>query len=110
MAPAPHTRLASLARHLQCPVAVAAQAAGVSIDLTGKVAVVTGATGQLGRTMVRTLGRAGADVAVHYRSDKAGAEALCAELSDMGRRSVAVFADVGDKQSVDTMQRQIERA
>jgi 3-oxoacyl-[acyl-carrier protein] reductase len=86
---------------------VAAAAAGISIDLSGKVAVVTGATGQLGRVMVRTLARAGADVAVHYRSDKSGAEELCAELGAMGRRGLAVYADVGSKESINSMQQQI---
>ena len=36
------------------------------IDLTGKIAVVTGASGQLGRVLARTLARCGADVALHY--------------------------------------------
>ena len=75
----------------------------MTIDLSGKIAVVTGATGQLGRVMVRTLGEAGADVAVHYRSDQAGAESLCDELRSMGRRACACYADIGDRASIDEM-------
>ena len=54
--------------------------------------------------MVRTLGTAGADVAVHYRSDKAGAEDLVAELQAMGRRGCAVYADITDSASIAVMQ------
>ena len=92
-------RLRTLAGHIHAP----APAAGVTIDLSGKIAVVTGATGQLGRVMVRTLGTAGADVAVHYRSDKAGAEDLVAVLRAMGRRGCAVYADISDSASIADM-------
>ena len=70
----------------------------------------TGATGQLGRVMVRTLGVAGADVAVHYRSDKDGAESLCEELRSMGRRACAVYADIGDADSINDMKATIGKA
>jgi len=75
----------------------------ISIDLTGKRALITGATGQLGRVMARTLAEAGADIALHYHGNAAKAESLVAELQAMGRRSIAVQADVGDKASVDAM-------
>jgi 3-oxoacyl-[acyl-carrier protein] reductase len=66
------------------------------IDLSGKIAIVTGATGQLGRVMVRTLASCGADVAIHYRSSADMALALCEEVKAMGRRALAVQADVTD--------------
>ncbi len=72
----------------------------MKIDLSKKVAVVTGATGQLGRVMARTLADCGADVAVHYLQNKSGALALCRELREAGVRSLAVQADVGDLSSV----------
>ena len=40
----------------------------IPIDLSGKLALITGATGELGRVMVRTLARAGADVVIHYHT------------------------------------------
>jgi len=66
----------------------------LAIDLSNRIAVVTGGAGELGRTMVRTLGRAGADVAVHYRTKRDMADKLVAELRAMCRRAMAVQADV----------------
>jgi 3-oxoacyl-[acyl-carrier protein] reductase len=66
----------------------------INIDLTGKIAVVTGGTGQLGRTMVRTLAECGADVAINYVQNKTMATELVAELEAKGRRAAMVQADV----------------
>jgi 3-oxoacyl-[acyl-carrier protein] reductase len=70
------------------------------IDLTNKIAVVTGASGQLGRVMVRTLARCGADVAIHYLHNRAKAEELQEETAALGIRSMAVQGDVKDFDSV----------
>lgn len=75
----------------------------LQLDLSGRVALVTGAAGQLGRVMVRTLARCGADVAVHYQRSADVAAALVADVQALGRRSVAVAADVGDPAAVNTM-------
>ena len=64
------------------------------IDLTGKVAIVTGGTRGIGASIVRTLAKAGADVALNYRKSSAEAEALIKELEGMGRKAIAVQADV----------------
>lgn len=72
----------------------------MEIDLTGRIALVTGATGELGRVMARTLAACGADVAVHYRTREDGALALVREIGDLGRRAMAVQADVADLDSV----------
>ena len=72
----------------------------LTLDLTGKIAVVTGATGQLGRVMARTLAGCGADIALHYHKNAEKAAELKAEIEGMGRRAVAVQADVCDKNSV----------
>jgi len=67
---------------------------GMNIDLHGRLALVTGGSGQLGRVMCRTLARCGADVAVHYHRNREGAEGLVTELRATGVRAHAVQADV----------------
>ena len=64
----------------------------VSIDLSGKTALVTGGSGQLGRVMVRRLAQAGAAVLVHYNQNGEKAEALVRELEAAGTRAAAVQA------------------
>ncbi|MEM7534727.1 MAG: SDR family oxidoreductase [Chloroflexota bacterium] len=75
----------------------------MSIDLSRKVALVTGATGQLGRVMVRTLAEAGADVVVHYNQNINKALELCDEVRQMGRQTLAVTGNVGVKADVFAM-------
>jgi len=64
------------------------------IDLSGKVAIVTGGTRGIGAEIVRTLARLGADVALNYRKSVDEAAALIAEIEGLGRRGLAVQADV----------------
>lgn len=66
----------------------------LAIDLNRKLAVVTGATGQLGRVMVRTLAQAGADIAICYLQNAAQALALAAEVRALGRRAATFQADI----------------
>jgi 3-oxoacyl-[acyl-carrier protein] reductase len=75
----------------------------MKIDLSGKIAVVTGAAGDLGRVIARTLASCGADVAVHYHSRKDLAEKFAKEIRATGRRAAVVQADVGDAASVAAM-------
>ncbi len=79
------------------------------IDLTNKTAVVTGAAGDLGRVIARTLAACGADVAVHYKSNRAMAEKIVEEICGIGRRATAVQADVGDAAAVEAMHAEIVR-
>ena len=76
----------------------------VEINLTGKIAVITGATGQLGRVMVRTLASCGADVAVNYLKNQTKADELVKEImQDYKVRAIAVQADITCKNSVNAM-------
>ena len=63
-------------------------------DLTGKVALVTGASRGIGKAIAIALASAGADVAVNYRSRHREAHETCAEIEKLSRRSVAMKADV----------------
>ena len=82
----------------------------LQIDLSGRVAVVTGASGQLGRVMARTLAGCGADVAVHYHRNQAQAEEVAAQVRDLGVRALPVQADVTDEASVRAMRDSVRKA
>jgi 3-oxoacyl-[acyl-carrier protein] reductase len=65
--------------------------------LTGKVAVVTGASKGIGAAIAKAFGAAGASVVVNYASDKAGAEKVVAAITAAGSKAVAVQGDVAKK-------------
>ncbi len=67
----------------------------LQIDLSGKTALLTGAAGQLGRVMARTMAACGADLILHYHRDEASAKRLEQEVIALGRHAVSVQADVG---------------
>jgi 3-oxoacyl-[acyl-carrier protein] reductase len=62
--------------------------------LTGKVALVTGASKGIGAAIAKALAAAGASVVVNYASSKAGADAVVAEIAKAGGKAVAVGGDV----------------
>lgn len=74
-----------------------------SVDLKGKVAVVTGASLGIGRAAGIALGRAGANVVVNYRSHREQADEVVQAIADAGSKAVAHQADVSDYESVEAM-------
>ena len=64
------------------------------LDLSGRVALVTGAGRGFGRTIAGRLAAAGARVAVHYRGSREGAEAVVAEVRAAGGEARAVAGDL----------------
>lgn len=78
------------------------------MTLNGKIALVTGGSRGIGRATVLALAKAGARVAVNYKTRVAEAEAVCAEIKSLGGHAVAVQADVSVAAEVADMVRQIE--
>ena len=66
-------------------------------------ALVTGAGARLGRAMALYLAGRGYDVAVHYASSETGAQAVVAEIVAMGRKAVALDADLLDEAATQTL-------
>lgn len=71
--------------------------------LTGKVAVVTGASKGIGAAIAKHLAAEGASVVVNYASSKAGADKVVAEITSAGGKAVVVQADVAKKRDIDRL-------
>ena len=69
------------------------------MNLTGKVALVTGGSRGIGAEIVRRLAAEGADVGFTYRSARAEAEAVAAQVRGLGRRAVVVRADLAEAEA-----------
>jgi 3-oxoacyl-[acyl-carrier protein] reductase len=65
-------------------------------ELSGKAALVTGASGSLGRAISLALADAGADIACHYNSRRESAEELASKIRELGRKAVTIQADLTD--------------
>ena len=78
-------------------------------DLKGKVALVTGGSGALGRAVSLGLAAYGVDVAL-CSIDKEGLEDVSREIQKMGRKALPMFCDVTDPEQVDkTVDRSLEK-
>jgi pteridine reductase len=75
------------------------------MELTGRVGLVTGAGKRLGRAVALRLAQEGADVAVHYRGSEKEAAEVVAEIEKLGRRAVAIAAELA---SVDEIRKLVQ--
>lgn len=73
------------------------------IDLSGRVALVTGASRGIGRACARRLAEAGADVVINYLNSPEPARRLAEELQALGRRAATVRADVTEREDLQAM-------
>ena len=76
--------------------------------LDGTVALVTGASKGIGQAIAVALATAGADVGVNYHTDRAGADATCANIAAAGHRALPLHADVSDRSAVAQMFREVQ--
>ncbi|MBI5949159.1 MAG: SDR family NAD(P)-dependent oxidoreductase [Chloroflexi bacterium] len=72
------------------------------MELEGRVALVTGASGDIGRAIAVALAAAGCDIAVGYAGNADGAKAACELVEAHGRRAMPVQVDQADPASVET--------
>lgn len=77
------------------------------VSIANRVALVTGGSVGIGRSIALALGQAGADVAVNYRSHAAEAEQVAAAIRSLGRQAIAVHADVRDTAAVEAMMAEV---
>lgn len=78
-------------------------------SLSGKVALVTGGGRGIGRGIALALAKQGADVAIDYVSDPKEAQAVAAEVRSLGRRSIAIQADVSKRAEVERLVAEVVR-
>jgi 3-oxoacyl-[acyl-carrier protein] reductase len=78
--------------------------------LTGKVAIVTGASKGIGAAIAAALGQAGASVVVNYASSRAGADRVVAAIVGEGGTAIAVQADVAKVADVQRLFAETTRA
>lgn len=70
------------------------------IDLSGKVALVTGGSRGIGAAIARAYAKAGADVAITYLNARPDAEDVGADIMEMGRRALVLKADLSQSEDV----------
>lgn len=79
-------------------------------DLTAKTALITGASGGIGGETARRLAKLGANVVLHYNSNKQAAEELAAEITAEGGAAIVVGGDVTDETACKAMVEEAVRA
>jgi 3-oxoacyl-[acyl-carrier protein] reductase len=72
-------------------------------ELSGKVAIVTGASKGIGAAIARTFANAGAAVAVNYASNKADADRVVGDITKAGGKAIAIQADVAKRADVERL-------
>src|SRR5260221_10370316 len=79
------------------------------IDLTGRVALVTGSSRGMGRACAVRLAEAGADVIINYVTSRTAAMETAQQILDLGRRVYVIKADVSEEDDVRSMFEYIQR-
>ncbi|WP_134698805.1 SDR family NAD(P)-dependent oxidoreductase [Ammoniphilus sp. YIM 78166] len=82
----------------------------MKVDLTDKVALVTGASGGIGKAIAIELAACGAKVAVNYLSNRQGAEETAQAIREQGGEAITIQADVTDQLQIQQLVEQVESA
>jgi glucose 1-dehydrogenase len=80
------------------------------MKLQGKTALVTGSDSGIGQAIAITFAREGADVVVHYNSDREGAQTTASVIQEQGRRAEILQADLSDPRAAQTLFQQATEA
>jgi len=75
----------------------------IGIDLSGQIALVTGASRGIGRAIALAMARAGADLALNYRRSAPEAVSLAQEIAALGRQAEPIEADVAEPEAVEKL-------
>ena len=76
--------------------------------LSGRVALVTGASRGIGKAIAIALAEVGADIAVNYHVQREAAESVCQTIRAAGRKCVAIQADVSFSAEVERLVKTVE--
>lgn len=80
-----------------------------TLDLKGKVALVTGGSRGIGRSIAIRLAEAGAHIAINYLRNRSAANETMMEIQRNGVEALAIKANVGDYQNIENMIQQVKR-
>ncbi|WP_274426005.1 SDR family NAD(P)-dependent oxidoreductase [Chelativorans sp. YIM 93263] len=73
------------------------------LDLSGRTAVVTGASGGIGSGIAQRFAEAGAKVVCHYHKNRAAAEALITSIEETGGTAIVIEADVSTREGAEDL-------
>lgn len=79
------------------------------MNLSGKVAVITGSSKGIGAAIGIAFAEAGADVVINYNRDQAGAEEVVRQITEMGRKAKAYKADVASGTEVEAFFEEVQK-
>ncbi|MEI3610930.1 3-oxoacyl-[acyl-carrier-protein] reductase [Pseudogracilibacillus sp. SO30301A] len=79
------------------------------MSLEGKIALVTGSSRGIGRSIALELGKKGVNVAVNYAGNEQKAEEVVQELHDLGVKAIKIRANVADEQDVKAMIKEVTK-